>query len=133
MARIRCKDSGPELRLRRLVHAMGFRYRLHVRSLPGTPDLVFPSRKAVVFMHGCFWHRHADCALARLPKSKLDFWKTKLDANRVRDENQYRRLVDLGWRVLVIWECEMKDEAQVARRVRGFLADNRETGRDEVG
>ncbi len=84
-------------------------------------------------MHGCFWHRHADCALARLPKSKLDFWKTKLDANRVRDENQYRRLVDLGWRVLVIWECEMKDEAQVARRVRGFLADNRETGRDEVG
>lgn len=121
MSLIRCKDSAPEMKLRRLVHGMGFRYRLHVKELPGTPDLVFPTRRALIFMHGCFWHRHQGCKLARLPKSKLDFWETKLEANRQRDLLFQRQLHELGWRVLVVWECEMSDTGRVSRIVKGFL------------
>lgn len=121
MSRIRSKDSNPEMKLRRLVHGLGFRYRLHVKELPGKPDLVFPARRAVIFMHGCFWHRHEGCKLARLPKSKLDFWMAKLEANRQRDLLHQRKLLDLGWRVLVIWECELNDAEHVSRVVRKFL------------
>ena len=121
MSLIRAKDTAPELRLRRLVHAMGFRYRLHVRDLPGTPDLVFPSRHAVIFMHGCFWHRHKGCKLARLPKSKLDFWEVKLEKNRLRDRLHQRKLRALGWRVLVVWECQLHDPESVERIVAEFL------------
>lgn len=124
MARIRGKDSTPELRLRRLVHGMGFRYRLHLRNLPGTPDLVFPARKAVIFMHGCFWHRHPGCKLARLPKSKLEFWETKLETNRKRDILRQRQLRKLGWRILIVWECQLSDPVRVARRVSKFLLDH---------
>jgi len=109
------------MKLRRLVHGMGFRYRLHVKELPGKPDLVFPSRRAVIFMHGCFWHRHKGCKLARLPKSKLDFWNPKLEENRKRDLRNQRRLRDLGWRVLVVWECQMVDTDRVSDVVREFL------------
>lgn len=109
------------MKLRRLVHGMGYRYRLHVRDLPGKPDLVFPSRHAVIFMHGCFWHRHKGCSLARLPKSKLDFWGPKLEANRKRDSRNQRRLKDLGWRVLIVWECQMADVNRVSVLVREFL------------
>lgn len=125
MSRIRGKDSAPEMKLRRLVHGMGFRYRLHVKELPGKPDLVFPSKHAVIFMHGCFWHRHEGCKLARLPKSKLDFWKTKLEANKERDLLHQRQLQNLGWRVLVVWECEMSDMDHVSAIVRGFLCEIR--------
>lgn len=128
MAGIRNKDSAPEMRLRRLIHGMGFRYRLHVRALPGTPDVVFPARRAVIFMHGCFWHRHEGCALARLPKSRIEFWKKKLESNRLRDRNTLASLSRLGWRVLVVWECQMKDEKHVARVVRQFLADAEREG-----
>lgn len=121
MSRIRARDSAPEVRLRRLVHAMGFRYRLHVKDLPGTPDLVFPSRRAVIFMHGCFWHRHKGCKLARLPKSRLDFWEIKLEENRRRDLLNRRKLRSLGWRVLVVWECELRDPESVSRVVADFL------------
>lgn len=121
MSRIRDKDSKPEMRLRRLVHSLGFRYRLHVKKLPGKPDLVFPARHAVIFMHGCFWHRHEECKLARLPKSKLGFWITKLEANRQRDLIHQRQLSDLGWRVLVIWECELNDTEHVSQIVKKFL------------
>ncbi|MBE1423979.1 DNA mismatch endonuclease (patch repair protein) [Desulfomicrobium macestii] len=121
MSRIRGKDSAPEIRLRRLVHKLGYRYRLHVKELPGTPDLVFPSRRAVIFMHGCFWHRHEGCKLARLPKSKLDFWKKKLDSNKNRDALQQQRLYELGWRVLVIWECELDDADRLVMTIRKFL------------
>jgi len=116
------------MKLRRLVHGMGFRYRLHVKELPGKPDLVFPSKHAVIFMHGCFWHRHEGCKLARLPKSKLEFWKTKLEANQNRDLIHQRQLEDLGWRVLVVWECEMGDRDHVSMIVRGFLC-----GMDRLG
>jgi len=96
---------------------------LHIQELPGKPDLVFPSRHAVIFMHGCFWHRHEGCKLARLPKSKLDFWKTKLEANKERDLLHQRQLRDLGWRVLVVWECEMSDTDRVSAIVRDFLRE----------
>jgi DNA mismatch endonuclease (patch repair protein) len=111
------------MKLRRLVHAMGFRYRLHVKELPGKPDLVFPSRRAVIFMHGCFWHRHEGCKLARLPKSKLDFWKQKLEANMERDFLHQQQLRSLGWRVLVVWECEMVYTERVVAIVREFLSE----------
>ncbi|HET6725981.1 MAG TPA: very short patch repair endonuclease [Gammaproteobacteria bacterium] len=121
MSLIRGTDSAPELKLRRIVHRMGFRYRLHVKELPGQPDLVFPSRRAIIFMHGCFWHRHSGCKLARLPKSKLDFWGPKLEANKKRDCRNQQLLKDLGWRVLVVWECEMADTTRVAKITREFL------------
>ncbi|MFH1019349.1 MAG: DNA mismatch endonuclease Vsr, partial [Pseudomonadota bacterium] len=94
MSRIRGKDSNPEMKLRRLVHGLGFRYRLHVKDLPGKPDLVLPARHAVIFMHGCFWHRHEGCKLARLPKSRLDFWQAKLEANRHRDLSHQQQLLE---------------------------------------
>ena len=121
MSLIRASGSAPELKLRRLVHRMGFRYRLHVKGLPGKPDLVFPSRRAVIFMHGCFWHRHGGCKLARLPKSKLDFWEPKLNANKQRDIGDQRKLKELGWRVLVIWECELANLDHVSSTVTKFL------------
>ena len=135
MSRIRGKNSSSEMRLRRLIHGMGFRYRLHVKALPGTPDLVFPARKAVIFMHGCFWHRHQDCRLARMPKSRVAYWREKLEANERRDEENMSRLNELGWRVLVIWECQMqeKDLNDVSNMVRRFLADGTGGEHDEIG
>lgn len=123
MSRVRGRDTKPEMLVRRLAHAMGYRYRLHRRDLPGSPDLVFPSRRKVIFVHGCFWHRHADqnCRLARLPKSKLDFWAPKLENNRKRDESNLSRLNDLGWETLVIWECQIRDRAAVQARIGEFL------------
>ena len=123
MSRVRGKDSKPEMVVRRLVHRMGYRYRLHRRDLPGTPDLVFPSRKKAIFVHGCFWHRHPDpaCKLARLPKSRLDFWEPKLEGNRRRDRDNQARLSELGWDVLVVWECQIGYKEQIENIVRAFL------------
>lgn len=118
MGRIRGSGTKPEMLVRRLVHGMGYRYRLHRRDLPGTPDLVFPSRRKVIFVHGCFWHRHPDpnCPLARLPKSRLDFWRPKLEGNRERDVRNQARLRELGWDAIVVWECQLSDlEALKAR------------------
>lgn len=106
MSGIRNRDSAAEMRVRRMVHGLGFRYRLHVAKLPGKPDMVFPRSKTVLFVHGCFWHRHAECALARLPKSRLEFWQPKLEGNRVRDIENRLRLEATGWRVTEVWECE---------------------------
>jgi len=121
MAAVRPVDTKPEFVVRRLVHGMGYRYRLHRRDLPGTPDLVFPARRAVVFVHGCFWHRHEGCALARIPKSRVEFWTQKLEGNRERDTRKLKELRAAGWRVLVIWECELKNSKTLARRLRRFL------------
>lgn len=123
MARVRARDTKPEMRVRRAFHAAGLRYRLHIRALPGTPDLVFASRRAVVFVHGCFWHRHPGCKNARLPKSRLDFWAPKLTSNAERDRRQQRMLRRLGWHVIVIWECQTKNVGKLRRlveRVRAF-------------
>jgi len=135
MSRVRGKDSVAEMRLRRLIHGMGYRYRLHIGSLPGKPDLVFSSRKAVIFMHGCFWHRHDGCRLARLPKSRVAFWLDKLEANRRRDAVNLDRLRELGWRILVIWECQMQasDLTEVSNRVRLFLGDGSGGEQNEIG
>jgi DNA mismatch endonuclease (patch repair protein) len=121
MGRVRSKDTGPELVVRRLVHAMGYRYRLHGKGLPGRPDLVFRSRGKLIFVHGCFWHLHKGCALARLPKSRTDFWLPKLEANRLRDAKTQRALRRAGWKVLVVWECQLKSEARTRDTLRRFL------------
>jgi len=122
MSRIRNAGTKPEIHLRHLIHAMGFRYRLHVAGLPGTPDLVFPGRGKIIFMHGCFWHRHPkpSCKLARMPKSRLKFWRPKLEQNRERDLKAQRALRRAGWKVLVIWECDIKS-VKLADTIRGFL------------
>jgi DNA mismatch endonuclease, patch repair protein len=121
MSRIRAKDTQPELRVRKLVFSLGYRYRLHVRDLPGTPDLVFPSRRRVIFVHGCFWHRHGRCALARLPKSRVGFWEPKLTANKRRDLRASNKLRRLGWSTMVIWECQTRDLDRLSRRITNYL------------
>ena len=122
MSRVRGKDTGPEMAVRRLVHAMGYRYRLHRADLPGKPDLAFPGRRAIIFVHGCFWHRHPDpnCRLARKPKSRLDFWEPKLNGNRARDLRDQAALAAAGWRILVVWECELRDREQLTNKLRLF-------------
>ena len=124
MSRVRAKDSKPEMVVRRMVHGMGFRYRLHRRGLPGTPDLVFGPKRKVIFVHGCFWHRHPDpaCRLARMPKSRQEFWVPKLEGNRQRDQRNIAALAAAGWDSLVVWECETTgDREALATRLRGFL------------
>ncbi len=121
MARVRSKGMRPELIVRKLVFAMGYRYRLHARDLPGCPDLVFRSQQKAIFVHGCFWHRHPNCALSRTPKSRLDFWVPKLEGNRQRDEKNKRAFYRKGWKVLIIWECELKYTSRLQIRIRRFL------------
>jgi len=123
MARVRGKDTGPELTVRRLIHALGYRFRLHRRELPGSPDLVFPGRRKVIFVHGCFWHRHPDpgCKLARMPKSRQEFWGPKLGGNRARDERNEAALRAMGWGVLVVWECQPRDRTSLQNTIRTFL------------
>lgn len=123
MSRVRGKDTAPEMRLRKLIHGMGYRYRLHVGNLPGRPDLVFSSRRKVIFLHGCFWHRHPDrnCKLARLPKSRQEFWLPKLEGNKARDHKVLAELRAGGWDVLVIWECEMNRTEWLQETIRNFL------------
>lgn len=121
MSLVKAKNTRPEMAVRRLVFAMGYRYRLHDARLPGTPDLVFAGRGKVLFVHGCFWHRHENCALARLPKSRLDFWLPKLEGNRARDRVNQRILRKSGWRVFVVWECELRNLVKLSRKIRRFL------------
>jgi DNA mismatch endonuclease (patch repair protein) len=123
MSRVKGSGGGAERRVRSLAHAMGYRFRLHGAKLPGKPDLVFASRRKVIFVHGCFWHRHPDpdCRLARLPKSRQDFWVPKLKGNRARDLRVEAALAALGWGVLTIWECQMRDEASIRNEIRTFL------------
>ncbi len=114
MSRIRGKDTKPEMLIRRGLHALGLRYRLHDRTLPGRPDLVFPKYRTAIFIHGCFWHAHG-CALSKLPATRQDFWHTKLAANAARDCNAIDALQAAGWRVLVIWECALRGGARLPR------------------
>lgn len=123
MSRIRGKNTKPELAVRRMVHAMGYRYRLHRHGLPGRPDMVFPGRRKVIFVHGCFWHQHPnpDCKLVHRPMSNLDYWEPKLLRNQERDSEHQVRLRELGWDVMVIWECEIKPEDGLAESLKQFL------------
>ncbi|MFB3784728.1 MAG: very short patch repair endonuclease [bacterium] len=122
MSLVRGKDTKPEMVVRRLVHGLGYRYRLHDGKLPGKPDLVFASRKKVIFVHGCFWHRHGKCKLARMPKSRLDFWHSKLEGNRRHDLKNQRLLKKMGWSYLIIWECELKEIKLIEERIVDFLS-----------
>lgn len=121
MARVRGRDTKPEISVRKLLFSMGYRYRLHDSMLPGKPDIVLRSRRKIIFVHGCFWHRHANCALARLPKSRETFWSTKLENNRLRDRRVKAALRRAGWSVATVWECQLKDVARLKRRLRRFL------------
>lgn len=117
MASIKGRDTRPEMLVRRFLHAAGFRYRLHCRNLPGKPDLVLRKYNLVIFVHGCFWHRHKGCHYAYMPSSNSEKWKRKLEGNRKRDEIQKQELLDSGWRVLVIWECGLKHSESILDEV----------------
>jgi DNA mismatch endonuclease (patch repair protein) len=122
MARVKARDTGPELVVRRLLWRLGARYRLDRRDLPGRPDIVMPGRKLAVFVHGCFWHGH-DCVRgARVPKANRDYWTTKIARNRARDIETRAKLEALGWRVEVVWECDLKDAEALERRLAKLLA-----------
>lgn len=121
MRRIRGKDTIPELRIRRLVHRLGYRYRLHRRDLPGCPDLVFSKLKKVIFVHGCFWHQHEGCGLGHIPKTNRRYWTAKLRRNVERSEKQRRKLATIGWHSLIIWECQTKDLEGVSSGIERFL------------
>jgi DNA mismatch endonuclease, patch repair protein len=127
MALVQGADTRPELLVRRLIHGMGYRYRLHAKELPGRPDIVFRKRRKVIFVNGCFWHRHQNCRLARLPKSRSEFWLPKLEGNRQRDAKNIAALKAAGWMVLVIWECELGDRQSLVERLKEFL-ENEEAG-----
>ncbi|OBY28314.1 very short patch repair endonuclease [Leisingera sp. JC1] len=120
MAKIRAKNTKPEMLVRRMVHGMGYRYRLYRKDLPGKPDLVFGPRRKVIFVHGCFWHLH-DCRDGRIPASRRDYWEPKLRRNAERDAEQQAALQAAGWQVLTIWECETKDIAALKERLVNFL------------
>jgi DNA mismatch endonuclease, patch repair protein len=121
MASVKSADTGPEMTLRRLLHALGYRYRLHHAHLPGRPDLAFPARRKVIFVHGCFWHRHEGCRYAGLPKTRPEFWQAKFDSNEARDKRNRKELQRLGWKSMVVWQCELQAPEKVLRRVIRFL------------
>ena len=120
MRAIRSKDMQPELKVRSLVHKLGYRFRLHRKDLPGKPDLVFGPRRKVIFVHGCFWHSH-NCKAAHIPKSNQEYWGPKLERNKTRDGKNIEALGAKGWQALVIWECEADDECGLKKRLRAFL------------
>ena len=121
MSRVGQKDTRPEMVVRRLLHGAGYRYRLHAKDLPGKPDIVFRKRHKAIFVHGCFWHRHEGCKLARLPKSRQDFWVPKLERNKERDEENLASLTERGWKVLIVWECQTRDREKLLRQLVHFM------------
>ncbi|MCM8742303.1 DNA mismatch endonuclease Vsr [Pseudomonas koreensis] len=125
MSRVRSAHTKPEILVRKLIFGMGYRYRLHRKDLPGKPDIVFPSRKKVIFVHGCFWHQHQDptCRLSRTPKTKQDFWAPKFIANQERDRIALSELERLSWQVLIIWECQLKNVDSLQAKISEFLCD----------
>ncbi|MBM3737428.1 MAG: DNA mismatch endonuclease Vsr [Acidobacteria bacterium] len=122
MRRIRGKDTAPEMAVRRLVHGMGFRYRLHVGTLPGKPDLVLPRLKRIIEVQGCFWHQHPGCIDSHVPKTRGEYWQPKLARNQQRDCDKLKGLQALGWEVLVVWECETRSNAKLAEKLDRFLS-----------
>ena len=129
MRAVKGRDTEIEMTVRRLAHSLGFRYRLHRRDLPGTPDLVFPARRAVVFVHGCFWHQHHCPRGSRIPKTRRDYWEPKLRRNHDRDRRNQRLLRGSGWRVLVVWECQTTDDRRLTTILQRFLTPDRSKNR----
>jgi DNA mismatch endonuclease (patch repair protein) len=123
MAAVHSQDTGPEVAVRKIIHRLGYRYRLHDRALPGRPDLVFPSRRKVIFVHGCFWHRHPKCRYATSPKTREEFWEAKFTSNVARDRIARRELKRMGWAILTVWQCELKKPDKLTERLNDFLSD----------
>lgn len=123
MSRIRNKDMKPEMVVRRLIYALGFRYQLHRNDLPGRPDIVFRGRRKIIFVHGCFWHQHSGCKNAHFPKSNLDYWRPKLENNVSRDQTNINQLKQIGWEILIIWECEISNTSTLKSKITSFLSD----------
>lgn len=122
MGRVRGKDTGPEMLVRRLLHSNGWRYRVHVKGLPGTPDIAFIRRKKAVFVHGCFWHGHQGCRRASVPKSRREFWEQKIRATQERDRNKESALLADGWSVLSVWQCQLGNPAKLLTHLENFLS-----------
>ena len=121
MAQVKSKGMKPEMKVRRLLHGLGYRYRLHRSDLPGRPDLVFPSRRKVVFVNGCFWHKHPGCPRVRIPATNRDYWLAKLERNRARDKRNIVLLRESGWMAMAVWECELRDLPATTDRLVAFL------------
>jgi DNA mismatch endonuclease (patch repair protein) len=121
MRSIKGKNTSPELAVRSLLYRMGYRFRLHIKDLPGCPDIVFPRRRKVIFVHGCFWHSHRKCKKATIPKSNVSFWTEKLSRNKERDATDRRMLKRLGWQILTIWQCDLKHPENLQDKLRDFL------------
>lgn len=121
MSAVRGRDTKPEMIVRRLLHSMNYRYRLHKKGLPGRPDVVFAGRRKAIFVHGCFWHRHPGCSKATDPKTRSEFWSAKFARNVERDGEVERRLKELGWETIVVWECETRSPETLGRRLQSFL------------
>jgi DNA mismatch endonuclease (patch repair protein) len=124
MSSVKSKDTKPEIIVRKLLHSMGYRFRLHREDLPGTPDIVLPKYKKVIFVHGCFWHGHEGCPRAKLPKTNKEFWRVKITKNMARDAETMQDLSRTGWQSLVIWTCEIKDLEQLSKKIRNFLSND---------
>lgn len=122
MAAVHSENTTPELAIRKLVFAMGYRYRLHVAGLPGRPDLVFPGRRKILFVNGCYWHRHRNCRYATTPKTNVEFWLSKFEANLRRDRANLKALRSLGWQVLTIWQCQLKNPDKLGKKIDAFLS-----------
>jgi DNA mismatch endonuclease (patch repair protein) len=120
MRRIGTRNTAPEIAVRKILHSMGYRFRLHRADLPGTPDIVLPGKRKVIFVNGCFWHGHS-CTRGALPKSRVKYWKGRIDKNRARDVRVQNTLCDFGWGVLTVWQCEIRDEPGLQRRLMRFL------------
>ena len=121
MSAIKSKNTKPEIAVRRLLHSMGYRFRLHRKDLPGSPDIVLPKYKTVIFVHGCFWHRHENCKYASTPKTRKEFWENKFNANKIRDQKKLKEIKNLGWKFIIIWECEARNIQPLEEKLKGYL------------
>ena len=121
MQAVKTRDTNPEMRVRQALHGMGYRFRLHRKDLPGTPDIVLPRHRKIVLVHGCFWHGHKRCKRATVPVNNAEIWQAKIEGNQSRDRRNLQALREQGWTVLIVWECELRDPAQLANRLRDFM------------
>ena len=121
MSAIKSKNTKPEIKVRKVLHSMGYRFRLHSKNLPGSPDIVLPKYKTVIFVHGCFWHRHENCKYASTPKTRQEFWENKFKANVKRDLEIQEKIKNIGWKYVVIWECEARNIESIEEKIKRFL------------
>ena len=121
MSAIKSKNTKPEIAVRKLLYSMGYRFRLHRKDLPGSPDIVLPKYKTVIFVHGCFWHRHENCKYTSTPKTRQEFWENKFNSNKKRDQKIQKEIIDLGWKFIIIWECEARNIQPLEEKLKGYL------------